>query len=118
MEFKQLEAFVAVVDYNSFTEAARRLFLTQPTVSAHVKALEKELVAELGCVQFIDVAVDQRRVHHLLKLVLGGKDRSLAGHDLLFQLQKLLRPFLIWRGFFIYESHTSIFLSSGIGLFQ
>ena len=54
----------------------------------------------------------------MLKLVLGGKDRSLAGHDLLFQLQKLLRPFLIWRGFFIYESHTSIFLSSGIGLFQ
>ena len=53
-------------------------------------ALEKELVAELGCVQFINVAVDQRRVHHLLKLVLGGKDRSLAGHDLLFQLQKLL----------------------------
>ena len=40
MEFKQLEAFVAVVDYNSFTEAARRLFLTQPTVSAHVKALD------------------------------------------------------------------------------
>ena len=34
MEFKQLEAFVAVVDYNSFTEAARRLYLTQPTVSA------------------------------------------------------------------------------------
>ena len=54
----------------------------------------------------------------MLKLVLGGKDRSLAGHDLLFQLQKLLRPFLIWRGFFVYESHTSIFLSSGIGLFQ
>ena len=25
MEFKQLEAFVAVVDYGSFSEAARRL---------------------------------------------------------------------------------------------
>ena len=31
MDFKQLEAFVAVVDYNSFSEAARRLYLTQPT---------------------------------------------------------------------------------------
>ena len=31
MELKQLEAFVAVVDYNSFSEAARHLFLTQPT---------------------------------------------------------------------------------------
>lgn len=30
MEFKQLEAFVAVVDYGSFSEAARRLYLTQP----------------------------------------------------------------------------------------
>lgn len=27
----------------SFSEAARQLFLTQPTVSAHVSALEKEL---------------------------------------------------------------------------
>lgn len=44
MELKQLEAFVAVVDYNSFSEAARHLFLTQPTVSAHVASLEKELV--------------------------------------------------------------------------
>ena len=35
MEFKQLEAFVAVVDYGSFSEAARKLYLTQPTISAH-----------------------------------------------------------------------------------
>ena len=34
---------MAVVDYNSFSEAARHLFLTQPTVSAHVASLEKEL---------------------------------------------------------------------------
>lgn len=47
MEFKQLEAFVAVVDYNSFTEAARHLYLTQPTISAHILALEKELNSRL-----------------------------------------------------------------------
>ena len=47
MELKQLEAFTAVVDYNSFSEAARHLFLTQPTVSAHVAALEKELDTQL-----------------------------------------------------------------------
>lgn len=47
MEFKQLEAFVAVVDYNSFSEAARHLYLTQPTVSAHVQSLEKELNSRL-----------------------------------------------------------------------
>lgn len=47
MEFKQLEAFVAVVEYNSFSEAARHLFLTQPTVSAHVRSLEQELNSKL-----------------------------------------------------------------------
>lgn len=47
MEFKQLEAFVAVVDYNSFSEAARRLYLTQPTISAHIRSLETELNSKL-----------------------------------------------------------------------
>ena len=47
MEFKQLEAFAAVVEYNSFSEAARRLYLTQPTVSAHIRALETELNSRL-----------------------------------------------------------------------
>ena len=47
MEFKQLEAFVAVVDYGCFSEAARRLYLTQPTISAHIRSLEEELHSRL-----------------------------------------------------------------------
>ena len=47
MEFKQLEAFVAVVDYGSFSEAARKLYLTQPTISAHVRSLEEDLHTKL-----------------------------------------------------------------------
>lgn len=47
MEFKQLEAFVAVVDYGSFSEAARHLYLTQPTISAHIRSLEDELHMKL-----------------------------------------------------------------------
>ena len=47
MEFKQLEAFVAVIDYGSFSEAARKLYLTQPTISAHVRSLEEELHTKL-----------------------------------------------------------------------
>lgn len=47
MEFKQLEAFVAVVDYGSFSEAARKLYLKQPTISAHVRSLEEELHTKL-----------------------------------------------------------------------
>lgn len=47
MNLKQLEAFVQVAEKKSFSKAAKELFLTQPTVSAHVSALEKELKARL-----------------------------------------------------------------------
>ena len=43
MEFYQLEAFVAVAALRSFSRAAEHLYLSQPTVSSHVKTLEKEL---------------------------------------------------------------------------
>ena len=43
MELKQLECFAAVVKYGSFTVAAQHLYLSQPTVSAHVRTLEEEL---------------------------------------------------------------------------
>lgn len=47
MNLKQLEAFVCVADKKSFSKAARDLYLTQPTISAHIASLEKELDARL-----------------------------------------------------------------------
>ena len=47
MNLKQLEAFVCVADKKSFSKAARELYLTQPTISAHISSLEKELDARL-----------------------------------------------------------------------
>lgn len=47
MNLKQLEAFVQVAESGSFSKAARELFLTQPTVSAHISSLEKELNTRL-----------------------------------------------------------------------
>ena len=47
MELKQLESFTAVVECESFTRAAEKLFISQPTVSAHVRALEEELHSRL-----------------------------------------------------------------------
>ncbi|MGC4018293.1 MAG: selenium metabolism-associated LysR family transcriptional regulator [Muricomes sp.] len=47
MNLKQLEAFVAIADEGSFSKAAKSLFLTQPTVSAHISSLEQELNVRL-----------------------------------------------------------------------
>jgi Transcriptional regulator len=43
MELYQLRTFVAVAEEGNLTHAAERLFISQPAVSAHVKALEEEL---------------------------------------------------------------------------
>lgn len=43
MNLKQLEAFVQVAESGSFSKAAKAVYLTQPTVSAHISALEREL---------------------------------------------------------------------------
>jgi len=47
MELRQLESFREVVRQGSFTAAARKLHMTQPAVSLHIKALEKYLKARL-----------------------------------------------------------------------
>lgn len=47
MQLKQLEVFLQVARQRSFSKAAEALYLTQPTVSAHVAALEEELGAKL-----------------------------------------------------------------------
>lgn len=47
MNLKQLEAFVSIADEGSFSRAAKSLFLTQPTVSAHISSLEQELNVRL-----------------------------------------------------------------------
>lgn len=47
MELRQLEAFVKVVELQSFSKAAKSLFLTQPTISSHIVSLEKELNVRL-----------------------------------------------------------------------
>jgi DNA-binding transcriptional LysR family regulator len=47
MELRALRYFVEVVRQQSFTVAAERLFVTQPTISKMVKALEEEVGAPL-----------------------------------------------------------------------
>lgn len=47
MDFRQIEAFVYVVRFSSFSKAADAIFLTQPTVSSHISSLENELGTKL-----------------------------------------------------------------------
>lgn len=47
MEFRHLEIFLAVAETKSFSKAAVHLFLSQSTVSSHIKNLESELQKSL-----------------------------------------------------------------------
>jgi DNA-binding transcriptional LysR family regulator len=47
MELKQLESFTNVVEYRSFTKAAEKLYISQPTISTHIRQLEEELHSRL-----------------------------------------------------------------------
>lgn len=47
MDFKQLQSFVTVVQEESFTQAAGKLFVSQSTVSTHIHQLESELNTKL-----------------------------------------------------------------------
>ncbi len=47
MDFHQLKIFLEVARQKNFTRAAENLFLSQPTVSMHIKKLEEELETPL-----------------------------------------------------------------------
>jgi DNA-binding transcriptional LysR family regulator len=47
MDLRRLEIFVKVAELGSFSRAAEALFLTQPTVSEHIRTLEDELGVRL-----------------------------------------------------------------------
>src|SRR5439155_15389577 len=43
MNVRQLECFIAVAEEGSFTRAARRIGITQPSLSQHIRALEADV---------------------------------------------------------------------------
>ena len=62
MELEQLRIFAAVAKYKSFSEAARRLYISHSTTSRAVSALEKELGLSL-----------MERDNHVIDLTAAGK---------------------------------------------
>lgn len=77
MEIKQLQSFVAVVKYQSFTKAAEKMFVSQPTISAHISQLEEELNKRLilRTTKSIELTPKGKEVYDYAVRILELKDR-------------------------------------------
>ena len=95
MEFKQLEAFVAVVENKSFSEAARQLNLTQPTISAHINSLEQELNSRLLIRTTKKLTITQRGLQ-LYDCASNMPSRTLATAPRLSDCQEWKYTSVIW----------------------
>ena len=80
MDLKQVEVFAAVVEAGSFSRAAEQLYLTQPTVSAHIKKLEMELGIKLieRNTKSVRVTKDGERFYPYARSLLNLRRRALA----------------------------------------
>ena len=70
ISLKQLEIFVTIVECGNFTEAGRRLYLAQSTVSSHIGALEDALRVSLfrrESKRSIELTADGKRVYEYAK---------------------------------------------------
>lgn len=70
ISLKQLEIFVTIVECGNFTEAGRRLYLAQSTVSSHISALEDALRVSLfrrESKRSIELTADGKRVYEYAK---------------------------------------------------
>lgn len=113
MDTQALQAFCAVADQQSFSEAARRLFLTQPAVSKRIANLEQQLKCQLfdrigRTVQLTEaghlllprarqilqsIADSQRLIDDLSGEVRGTLHIATSHHIGLYRLPPLLKSF-------------------------
>lgn len=80
MDIAELEAFVTVAETHSFSEAAERLYLTQPAISKRVAALESRL----------DIQLFNRRGRQI-ELTQGGRELLPRAQHILQQLEDARR---------------------------
>jgi DNA-binding transcriptional LysR family regulator len=80
MDFRQLEAFCAIIDWGSFSEAAKRLYITQPTISNHLRMLEKELNTSLikRTTKTLAITPDGRKFYEYAHNILSIRDKALS----------------------------------------
>ena len=91
MDFRQLKSFSEVVRQGSFTRAAETLFISQPTISLHIRELEKELGVSLirRSTRSIELTDKGREIFEYAEGILTLRDR--IGNACLPGSQKLIR---------------------------
>ncbi|MDP4108388.1 MAG: selenium metabolism-associated LysR family transcriptional regulator [Bacillota bacterium] len=82
MDFHQLEAFAYTVENKSFSAAAEKLYLTQPTISAHIRSLEKELKVRLikRTTKEFEITADGQRLYEYAVNILHLRNKAV--HEL------------------------------------
>lgn len=77
MDFRQLQSFTTVVELGSFTKAAEKLEISQPTISTHIRALEEELNVRLilRTTKSIDITPKGRELFEYASKILELRDR-------------------------------------------
>ena len=86
--FRQLQVFIAIAETGGFAGAARRLGIAQPSVSAHIRGLEKEAGAPL----FV------RQTGRSATLTAAGQTFLVHARDLLAQASRLEQGLATARG--------------------
>jgi DNA-binding transcriptional LysR family regulator len=99
MDFHQLRVFIEVAKQKNFSRAAENVFLSQPTISAHIKALEDEIGLPL-----LDRSLRE------IKLTVAGKTLLRYAHELLEIKEEALAS--IQKKYAIIEGHLKIAASS------
>lgn len=79
MDFKQLQSFVTVVQEESFTQAASKLFISQSTISTHIRQLETALNTKLilRTTKSLQITPKGRELYEYAQNILELKDRML-----------------------------------------
>ncbi len=79
MDYKQIEAFINVVRYKSFSKAADAMFFAQPTISTHVQSIEQELGVKLlnrkG--RTVEMTKEGRKLYHYAVEMLNIRDQAI-----------------------------------------
>ena len=80
MDFRQLESFISASNHKSFTAAADELFLSQPTISAHIRTLENELRTQLirRTTKNFELTADGERLYDYATSLLHLKNKVLT----------------------------------------